>query len=266
MEFGKFLHKTKYDLSSFLNAGQMVRIKDMLAICTHVSDSEITLDKFWNSEDSDEVLYVLPSYKGETGRRYYKYLYKFGDYLINNPIVQTYAKFHYYLMTRIATYGATEALSFKKKKKMKTYARWVKFTELYKKRAMFGNNLIKIDGIQIDLSQQLSPEQMAAEREKKELEARLEKEKLKAEAALNKLKAQEAKKSAKAEKEAQKVAYMLLFICLYVLLFCLFLFFPHFFFSLIQLFLIFICVLFIYRGLNSRLKNRKRNHLRKFRK
>ena len=176
-------------------------------MCVAITDSSMTLDRVWDSDTSEEIIYLLPSFKGEKGRRYYKFMFNFQMYLISNPLTQMYASLHYMVMSRIANFGMGQALMMKKKNKLKSYSRWKRFADLYERRSRWAENIInsKGDGKRlIDISTKLSPEEVAKKKEEKETAQRLEKERKRAEAALKKLRAQESQKAERAQKEAER--------------------------------------------------------------
>ena len=184
-----------------------LRVKSTIFACVNVlSSCEITLDSLWGGDDGEEILYLLPSFKGEKGRRFYKFLHWSRSKIRDNFVVQTYANLHVSVMSRIAKYGAMEALRMKKRRKMKSWARWDKFAKLFNRRAQWGKNLITQFGSTVDLSDAESPEEALAAKEAQELKEKLEKEKQEAAKALARLKKQEAIKAANAAKKAKEAA------------------------------------------------------------
>jgi hypothetical protein len=201
--------QTKCDLSALIQPGQYVRILNRVFMCIEINDNSIKIDRGFDIESIETIVYLLPSFMGEKGRRFWKLVFNFQKFVISNPITQTYATLHQMLMSRVANFGLGQALMLKKQKKLKGYARWKKFADLYERRAKWAENIInsKDSGENlIDVSQMLSPEQIAQEKEAKDLAKRLEKERKKAEAALKKLRAQESKKVERAKKEAERKA------------------------------------------------------------
>ena len=68
-------HRTKYNLTNFIRSGVLLRVKNKIFTCVNVLETcEITLDRVWSDEDGEEILYLLPSYRGEKGRKFYKIL------------------------------------------------------------------------------------------------------------------------------------------------------------------------------------------------
>ena len=202
---GMTKHKTTYNLSNFIQSGVLLRVKDRIFVCVNVLDNcEVTLDKVWLGEDGEEILYLLPSYRGERGRKFYKFLHWARSVVQNNPFVQIYASSHVILMTRIATFGAMEALKAKKQRKMKSFAKWDKFSKIYNRRAQWGKNLVTQYGSTVDLSDALSPEEIFAAKEAEELAKRMEKEKQDTVRALAKVKKHEALKAVSAAKKAKQ--------------------------------------------------------------
>ena len=118
--------------------------------------------------------------------------------MINNFLVQTFAKVHIRVTSGIATYAAQEALKLKKKKKMKGYVRWLKYQKKYESKTLWGKSLLRDSSdMLVDLSEVLSPEEAFAKREEEKLAEKLKTERLFAEKALKKLQQEELKRSKK---------------------------------------------------------------------
>jgi len=115
-------HPTSHDLRELLKPGMLVRCEGSFFCVRHVAEKFIRFDRIWRWDSIQHpgaLLYRLPAFADEPRRLQYRALYYASNYIISNPISQTYLSAHASFFERLrsgAEYieNALKGLGFKK--------------------------------------------------------------------------------------------------------------------------------------------------------
>jgi hypothetical protein len=151
---------------------------------------------------SNEVMFRLPSYRGQRGRRYYKTKYYLIRTLMGNFVFQTYFKLHAITMATLEARARDRFDRERIKGRTKGQQKALRTAMRYKRLGLWAENYITVTSEPVDLADALTPEQKEALRKEKE---RVKEEKRKEKEAL-KLAAQAAKLEANAKLLALQLA------------------------------------------------------------
>ena len=172
---GSPLIKTTHDLSLLLQKGQMVRLMDKILVVVQIEENALIVDRNWvDAHVHGQVLYLLPSFKGQPNRRYYKAIHRLNSLLVDNSLYQNYLKGYAWLLQSWLTQAVERALMAKALGSIKTYKR------LMKKAKKYGLKLAHVQAREtrdvdlVDLGEQLSPEEEARLKAEKKLKKKME--------------------------------------------------------------------------------------------
>lgn len=144
---GEKCHQVNMDISSLLQRGQYIRIGRQLFILMKVDGLNITFNRRWRFPDRKNMpIYLLPCYRGERHRRYYKSRIMLYDLIVGNQLTQAtlqgYKAFYDYLNVK----SLDMARSNKRIGLMINAQKWKQRAENYQIKSKWAENLIADDG------------------------------------------------------------------------------------------------------------------------
>ena len=184
--FGSQKHRTQYPLDTVISAGEYVRIQELLFVVLSVTDTHVTLDRQWPKAlteeqlldrppteegveaHSDEVMFRLPSYRGQRGRRYYKAKYTIIRGLMGNFVFQAYFKLHAITMATLEARARDVFDRERIKGRIKGQQKALRTAMRYKRLGLWAENYITVTSEPVDLADALTPEQKEALKKEKE--------------------------------------------------------------------------------------------------
>jgi hypothetical protein len=147
MVCGEKSHTVSMNLSTLLQRGQYLRVGRQLFILLKVEGQVLTFNRRWRFPNRKLMaLYLLPCYRGERHRRYYKARLMAYDLIVGNQLTQLCLRGYQTMNESLVKKSQAMARSNKRIGLMVSAQRWKTRADSFQNKANWAENLIADDG------------------------------------------------------------------------------------------------------------------------
>jgi hypothetical protein len=148
MTCGEKSHEVSMNISSLLQRGQYLRVGRQLFILMKVDDKLLTFNRRWRFPNRHQgmALYLLPCYRGERHRRYYKTRLLLYDLIVGNQFTQLCLRGYQAMNESLMKRSLNMARANKRIGLMISAGRWKSRADSFQTKVKWAENLIADDG------------------------------------------------------------------------------------------------------------------------